>query len=113
MKHDAIRDREKLKLDFARNNDIGPVGCSAFISTGILCTLSELNLDGCNIGNLGIDTISRCPRYLSTTTGYSSNHVLLQKLSIRSNNITPTGALNFANALITVEGSVRDLDLKQ
>eukprot|EP00944_MAST-04C_sp_MAST-4C-sp1_P015589 g15589.t1 len=111
MKHDAIRDRKKLKLDFARNNDIGPVGCSAFISTGILCTLSELNLDGCNIGNLGIDTISRCLRYLSTTTGYSSNHVLLQKLSIRSNNITPTGALNFANALITVEGSVRDLDL--
>ena len=52
-------EREFLEIRFIKNLLFGSVGCSAFISTGILNVVSELSLDGCNIGNLGLDTIAR------------------------------------------------------
>ena len=99
--------RNFLKLDLSRNLLFGSVGCSAFISTGILNVVSELSLDGCNIGNLGLDTIARA--FIYNGIGNESK-IMLNKLSIRGNNITSIGILNLIDALLCSKNIISDLD---
>ena len=80
---------------------------SAFISTGILNVVSELSLDGCNIGNLGLDTIARA--FIYNGIGNESK-IMLNKLSIRGNNITSIGILNLIDALLCSKNIISDLD---
>ncbi len=101
--------KKSLTLDLSRNSLIGSLGCSAFISTGILNVVSELCLDNCSIGDLGLDTIARAFIYNNLTSGKSSK-ITLQKLSVRSNSITSISILNLINALSCSNNIISDLD---